>query len=696
MEKENDISKKPAQYVKGVGPKIAALLGQNGLHTIEDLFYFLPNRYEDKRSMKKINEIGEGEDALIVAKVITSRPVYFPKTRRRAFEATVQDDTGSLTLRWFTVVLPYLKRLCVKGNILLVSGKITKFGKNLQIVHPEALLLENEDEVEELKGIIPVYPEINGLKQGTLRNIIRQAIEKYGDSLKSIIQPDLENSLGIQHFKEAFIKLHFPDETIIDYHSRKGYVDRLIFEEYFLFQISLQMRKHSIKKKKGISFYKDGMYRKKFEMGLSFELTNAQRRVIREIEHDMEAKSPMNRLLQGDVGSGKTICAIAAACIAIDSGYQVAFMAPTEILAEQQYLTIHKFFDDMGLAVAYLRGNMAKERARILDFIKKGHIHVVVGTHALLQEDVRFNRLGLAVIDEQHRFGVLQRKILKQKGTFPDTLVMTATPIPRTLSMVVYGDLDVSIIDEMPEGRQKIWTKVYGNGENHAAFKFVEEELKNGGQAFIVYPLVEESQKVDLLNATNMAGLLQETIFINRKVGLLHGRMKSEEKEKVMVLFKRGFIDVLVCTTVIEVGIDIPNATIIVIEHSERFGLSQLHQLRGRVGRGNKPSKCILVASDTLTPIAKKRLRVMEKTTDGFQIAEEDLQLRGPGELFGLKQSGIPQFRFGNLVRDGNIMSNAKKAAEQMFLILTNEELNQIKEHVDERWGDSINLADIA
>ena len=696
MEKKNDITGKPVRYVKGVGPKIAALLNQKGLNTIEDLFYFLPNRYEDKRNIKNIDEIVEGEAVLVVAKVVSSRPVFYPRARRRAFEANVQDHTGSLTLRWFHVVLPYLRELFVKDNILLLSGRVTRFGKNLQIVHPEAVLLEDEDELEGLQKIIPVYPEIVGMKQGTIRRIIKQALNEYGKHLGSILPPALESSLGITLLREALSKIHCPDEDVIDKEMHQVYVKRLIFEEYLLFQISLQMKKRSVKKAEGIRFICNGKHRDKFERGLPFELTNAQRKVIGEIEEDMGNKTPMNRLLQGDVGSGKTICAIAASCIAIDNGYQVAFMAPTEILAEQHYLTIHKFFDDMGIPMAYLRGNMGKERLQTIERIKAGHTQVVVGTHALLQGDIEFNNLGLVVIDEQHRFGVMQRKIMKQKGSLPDSLVMTATPIPRTLSMVVYGDLDVSVIDEMPAGRQKIWTKAFPDQEKNAVYKLVEDELKTGGQAFIVYPLVDESEKIELLNATNMAVLLQKTIFPDRKVGLLHGRMKADEKEKVMSLFKRKMIDVLVCTTVIEVGIDIPNATIIVIEHSERFGLSQLHQLRGRVGRGAKPSKCALITSEKKTAIAKQRIKVMEKTVDGFQIAEEDMRLRGPGEIFGLKQSGIPEFRLGNLVRDGDIMSRAKKTAEEILPKLSKDELDQIKGLVIRKWGDSLHLSDIA
>jgi ATP-dependent DNA helicase RecG len=361
MEKKNDITGKPVRYVKGVGPKIAALLNQKGLNTIEDLFYFLPNRYEDKRNIKNIDEIVEGEAVLVVAKVVSSRPVFYPRARRRAFEANVQDHTGSLTLRWFHVVLPYLRELFVKDNILLLSGRVTRFGKNLQIVHPEAVLLEDEDELEGLQKIIPVYPEIVGMKQGTIRRIIKQALNEYGKHLGSILPPALESSLGITLFQETLSKIHCPDEDVIDKEMHQVYVKRLIFEEYLLFQISLQMKKRSVKKAEGIRFICNGKHRDKFERGLPFELTNAQRKVIGEIEEDMGNKTPMNRLLQGDVGSGKTICAIAASCIAIDNGYQVAFMAPTEILAEQHYLTIHKFFDDMGIPMAYLRGNMGND-----------------------------------------------------------------------------------------------------------------------------------------------------------------------------------------------------------------------------------------------------------------------------------------------------------------------------------------------
>jgi ATP-dependent DNA helicase RecG len=696
MEKENDITRIPVRYVKGVGPKIAAMLNQKGLHTIEDLFYYLPNRYEDKRTIKKICDLNEGDIALVIGKVASARPVYYPRARKRAFEATIQDDTGSLILRWFHVVLPYLRELCVKDNTLMLSGRVTRFGKKLQIIHPDVVLLESEDDLESLHGIIPVYPEINGIKQGVLRKIIRQALDDYGKMSRSIAPSVLEDLFGVPRFREAILRIHYPDETLFDEVKQEGYRKRLIFEEYLLFQVSLQMKKKSIKMEQGIQFTARGPHHQKFERWLPFQLTHAQLRVIRDIEKDMGSASPMNRLLQGDVGSGKTICAVAASCIAIDNKHQVAFMAPTEILAEQHYLNIHKLFDAMDIPVAYLRGNMGKERSGVLEAIRTGHTRVIVGTHALLQGDIEFQKLGLVIIDEQHRFGVLQRKILRQKGFRPDTLVMTATPIPRTLSMVIYGDLDVSVIDEMPAGRQKVRTKVFLDGEKHTAYRLIEGELREGGQAYIVYPLVEESEKSDLLNATDMAKHMQKKVFPDRKIGILHGRMRAEEKEKIMFLFKNKLIDVLVCTTVIEVGIDIPNATIILIEHAERFGLTQLHQLRGRVGRGVKPSQCILAASDKLTALAKQRLKVLEKTIDGFKVAEEDLRLRGPGEIFGIKQSGIPEFRLGNLARDGDIMSNARKAAEEIVSRLSKKELTHTEERVIRKWGDSVHLSDIA
>lgn len=696
MEKKNDTLAASVRCLKGVGPRIEGFLAQKGITTVEDLFYLLPIRYEDKRNLQKINEIREGEKALIVATVISSRSVFFPRSRRKAYEAIVTDGTGTLTLVWFHVVLPYVKGICGEENVLLLSGRVHRFGSRLQIVHPEVTVLESETEIDRYTGVVPVYPEIGGLKQGVLRRLIFQAFEEYGRLVTGILAQEEEKAFGLMPLIEALKGTHYPSDGIGSEIWAKECVSRLIFEEYLLFQIALQLRKGRLKEQEGIHFEKKGNLRTRFEAGLTFPLTESQERVISEIEEDMGRREPMNRLLQGDVGSGKTVCALMAACTAIDNGYQVAIMAPTEVLAEQHYLAVHKAFENLGVSVVFLRGTMGRKRKEILADIERGKIPVIVGTHAIIQKDVIFKALGLVVIDEQHRFGVLQRKRLREKGRYPDILVMTATPIPRTLSMVIYGDLDVSIIDEMPKGRRKVWTKIFTDESREKVRTLVETELKKGHQAYVVYPLVENSEKLDLLNAKKMAVYLQESVFPFHTIGLLHGRMKAEEKEQIMARFKDRDIDILVCTTVIEVGIDVPNATIIVIEHAERFGLSQLHQLRGRVGRGTSPSKCVLVSSARRTDLATRRLKVMEETGDGFQIAEEDMRLRGPGEIFGVRQSGVPEFRVGDIVRDGDIMSRARRVAREVVPRISERDRARIKELTARRWGKTVDLSDIA
>jgi ATP-dependent DNA helicase RecG len=733
MGKKNDLLTTPIRFLKGVGPKISEQMEKKGIKSVEDLFYFLPIRYEDKRYIRKINELREGEKALVIAKVVTSKSLFYRHSRKKAYEAIVDDGTGNISVKWFQWVSSYLRNICRKGNILLLSGGVSRYGTKLQMIHPEVTILGDESEIENCKGIVPIYSEIDRVKQGTLRNLVKRVFEDYGVYVKSILPGEIEKFYGFTPLYETFFKIHFPDDDLLESNICQKYIQRLIFEEYLLFQAALLMKKGEIKKERGISFKSDGIYYNKFKGSLPFELTLAQKRVIRETEHDMAHIEPMNRLLQGDVGCGKTVCAILAACIAVDNGYQVAFMAPTEILAEQHYLTIHKAFEGMGIPLVFLRGNMGKERKGVIEGIKKGEYSVIVGTHALIQKDVSFRRLGLVIIDEQHRFGVIQRKLLKEKGSgvrvqgsglttkdaergtrddkipksaignrqseidvFPDTLVMTATPIPRTLSMVVYGDLDVSVIDEIPKGRQKIWTKVFLDKDKFAVYRMIEDELKKGHQAYIVYPLVEESEKIELLNAKEMAAHFRKSVFPSYRVGLLHGRMRAEEKEEIMFRFKNREIDVLVCTTVIEVGIDVPNVTMIVIEHAERFGLSQLHQLRGRVGRGTYPSKCVLITSTRRTEISTRRLKVMEGTTDGFKIAEEDMKIRGPGDMLGVRQSGIPKFRVGDIVRDGDIMTHARRVAEEMIDRLTVDDLNGVKDTVLTRWKDSMHLYNIA
>lgn len=674
--------------LKGVGPKIARSMEEKGIKTIEDLFYLLPLRYLDQRTIHPIRRLKAGERGNIIARVIAYRSLFFRHARKKGYEAVVEDETGTISLKWFQWSPSYLKRVCVKGAFLFLSGAVSRFGETLQMVHPDVVVIDDETEADDLKKVTPLYSPIDGIKQGTLRKLIRETLEHYGDDMKSVYPESVEARHRLIPLPEALKRIHCPEDDLYAKGPRHSYIERLIIEEYLLFQSALWIQKSTRRKEKGISFRPQGPFHEKFMKSLRFELTDAQKRVIGEVETDMANPEPMNRLLQGDVGSGKTICAVIAACIAIDNGYQVAFMAPTEILAEQHYLTIHRFFEMLRIPVAFLRGNMGKERKPVLKGIKDGETAVIVGTHAIIQKDVAFNKLGLIVIDEQHRFGVLQRRLLIEKSVTPDVLMMTATPIPRTLSMVVYGDLDVSVIDEMPKGRQPIATKVFLEDAKGRVHALIEKEITGGHQAFIVYPLVDESDKVDLLNATQMFAYFRDSLFPAHRIGLLHGAMKAEEKEKTMALFKDGAIDILVCTTVIEVGIDVPNATIIVIEHAERFGLSQLHQLRGRVGRGAHPSKCALITSSRRTEVATKRLRIMEKTNDGFKIAEEDMLIRGVGDMLGVRQSGIPKFRVGDILRDMDIMLHARSIAEQSLPEIKAVDVRRIKEAIRNRWGE--------
>lgn len=686
----------PVISLKGIGPRIAEQLSKRGIRTVEDLFYFLPIRYIDRRYISKIGEIEEKQRVNLIARVIRYRSLFYRHARKKGFEAIVSDETGQISLKWFQWFPQYLKNVCKKDNILFLSGEVTMFGNTLQMVHPDVTILDEEPDIDEHTKIVPIYSAVEGSKQGVMRKIIAQAITDYGQHIESIVSADIESSEGLNALKNSFSSLHMPDDHLEGNRTRNQFLERIILEEYVTFQSALLMRKREVESEKGIRFSSDGVYFNRFLSDLGFELTDAQKKVIAEINRNMEDDKPMNRLLQGDVGSGKTVCAVLAALRAVDSGYQVAFMAPTEILAEQHYLTIHKALEKMDIPVVFLRGNLGRDRKSVLKGIAEGAITVIVGTHAVIQQDVAFKNLGLVIIDEQHRFGVLQRKLLKDKGLMPDVLMMTATPIPRTLSMVVYGDLDVSLVDEMPKGRQKIRTKVYTEKDKEAVYKMVGGEVREGRQAYIVYPLVEESEKMELLNATEMADHLQKVVFPSFKVGLLHGRMKAEEKEEVMFQFKNKVIDILVCTTVIEVGIDVSNATMIVIEHAERFGLSQLHQLRGRVGRGTHPSQCILIAGDKKTGIAAKRLRIMEGTTDGFRIAEEDMKIRGVGDMLGVRQSGIPKFRAGDIIRDMDIMLRARKIAGMLLDCASGEDIARLKGIISGRWNDELNFSDIA
>ncbi len=682
--------------LRGVGPVIAKGMAKKGIRTVDDLFYFAPIRWLDRGSVRKIGELKAGEEATVVASVDSYRSMFFRHARKKGFEVIVADETGFLSLKWFQWSKGYLQKICRKGATLYLSGRVGNFGCVLQIVHPEVAVLGDEEGAGTARRVLPLYSQIDGVKQGFVRNIIAEAIKALDSTPGGILPEGVEKQHGLAPFADAVRCVHGASGDDFSEDRGNAGIRRLVLEEYLHFQMTLMSKKRQVHRQRGIAFEAGGPLRRAFLRNLGFELTGAQARVMEEIAADMGRDVPMNRLLQGDVGSGKTVCAVASACAAIDSGFQVAFMAPTEILAEQHYLNVHRWFAQLQLPVTLLKGNMGRDRRAAIEGIRTGATPIVIGTHAMIQADVEFDKLGLVIIDEQHRFGVEQRKRLKEKSRRPDVLSMTATPIPRTLSMVVYGDLDVSVIDAMPGGRQKVVTKVLSNDQREKAHTMIGEELGAGHGVFIVYPLVEESEQTGVRDATGMASHFQDSIFPDYRVGLLHGRMGAKDKEDVMRGFRDGEIDVLVCTTVIEVGIDVPRATMIVVENAERFGLSQLHQLRGRVGRSTLKSRCLLLASTQRTNLATKRLRIMEKTNDGFAIAEEDLRIRGVGDMLGVRQSGMPAFRIGDIVRDIDIMIEARKVAEDFTAGLGEREMKKLMERIGDRFEDKRDLSGIA
>ncbi len=694
----------PVQFVKGVGPKLAKLLERKGIRTVEDGLYFLPRSYEDRRHLKQISELQAGRKETGFGEVLLSGMAFYQNRKRKVFEVLVSDGSGMIKLKWFHGHERYLKDRFQKGRRLIFSGEVRWFNYQKEIHHPDVEIVEGDIEKDYLnfKRIVPIYSETEGLYQRTLRRLMKTIVDEYSDELKSPIPKEILERQDLIDFSEAFRRVHFPPdgESIerLNLHRSDGH-RRIIFDEFFFLELGLALKKRGVALEKGISFKTEGHLAKQFLHRLSFQLTHSQERTLSEIVTDMEKPHPMNRLIQGDVGSGKTVVALMAALRVVECGYQAAIMTPTEVLAEQHYLTVHRWVEPLGVKVALLTSNVkGLEREEIYRHIRSGEVQIVIGTHAVIQEQVEFHRLGLAIIDEQHKFGVVQRGLLKKKGENPDVLVMTATPIPRTLAMTLYGDLDISLIDELPPGRMPVTTKIFPESARNRVYRIVEEEVKKGRQAFLVYPLVEESEKLDLKNATQMAEHLQKEVFPSFRVGLLHGRMKSEEKEAIMMEFKERKIDLLVATTVIEVGIDIPNASVMVVEHAERFGLSQLHQLRGRIGRGNYPSQCILLAHYRSSEEARIRLQAMERTHDGFKIAEQDLELRGPGDFFGIRQSGLPDFRVAHILRDTSILIEARK--EAFRLVQEDPHLEKpyhagLKEALRQRWKGRLELATI-
>jgi len=687
------------QYLKGVGPKVSALLGRKGLKNVEDMLYFLPRRYEDRRHIQPISSVAVGARETVVGTVTNVNVRHYH--RRRVLEVTISDRTGLLTAKWFQGNFSYLAKRFKAGEQIILTGEVKVFLHGKEMLHPDYEILdEADDELIHFKRIVPIYSETEGLHQKYIRRIMMRVVTEYSHCVSSPIPEDICRRNRLVDIGYAIRNAHFPDhdqdiEALNDLRSPAR--RRLVFDEFFFFELGMALKRTGHVFEPGISFTTDGPLVKKFYDILSFELTGAQKRVIGEIEADMSRPHPMHRLLQGDVGSGKTVVSMAAMVTACEAGHQAAIMAPTEILAAQHFNNIRKWTEELGIQAALLTGNMkAAERKKIIRGIESGEIGIIIGTHAIIQEGVTFKSLGFVVIDEQHRFGVIQRAALREKGLNPDVLVMTATPIPRTLAMTVYGDLDLSVIDEMPPGKKPIKTKVFYEKSREKVYDIIRKEVEKENQAFIVYPLVEESEALDLKDATSMAAHLQKDIFPDLRVGLVHGRMKGTEKDAIMAGFKGGALDILVSTTVIEVGIDIPTASLMVVEHAERFGLSQLHQLRGRVGRSDLDSYCALVAQHQGSADARKRLRVMEQTNDGFRIAEEDLLIRGPGEFMGTKQSGLPDFRIASILRDAETLNEARREA---FLLveknpgLEKPEHAELREVLMRRWESRLEIA---
>ncbi len=664
---DSNLSEVLIHCARGVGPKRAKLLGGIGIKSLKDSLYYLPYRYEDRSRIVSIINIKEGRDETVRGKVITTGVSAFRGRRPGIFMITVSDGTASVMARWFNQ--PFMKKNLPHGSEVLLSGEVKRDR------HADALFFDNpEYEIVGEDGgslihsdrIVPVYSLTEGMSQKQLRKIIFGIIEKYAGDITDPMPEDIIRRHNLPPLGESIRQLHFPDRgSSIDELNRREsiYHKRLAFDEFFALELVMAAVRRNKSREKGRVIRSQGMLGKRLLGKLPFALTGDQKRVLGEILRDMAAAYPMSRLLQGDVGCGKTIVALMAILHAVECGCQTAFMAPTEILAEQHYYTLQDAVEGLGINTMLVsRGTNDRQ----LDGISSGKASVVVGTHALIQEKVCFKDLGLVVIDEQHKFGVRQRGMLAKKGKSPDVLVMTATPIPRSLALTLYGDMDYSIISEMPAGRRSVSTKGFLPDQKAEIYGIMEEEIRKGRQAYVVYPVIEGSEKADLKSAVDGC-LAFRKVFPGFRTGLLHGGMSPSDKQAVMTSFKSREIHILVCTTVVEVGVDVPNATVMVIVHAERFGLAQLHQLRGRVGRSGELSHCLLIGCEPLGEDARRRLDVMVRTSDGFKIAEEDLDIRGPGQFFGTKQAGLPDFRIADPARDFKLLEAARKEAFELI-----------------------------
>ncbi|OHB32304.1 MAG: ATP-dependent DNA helicase RecG [Desulfuromonadaceae bacterium GWB2_53_15] len=698
------------QFIKGVGPKLSELLAKRGVKNVEDALYLLPHRYEDRRELRPIAGLRPGFTEVFTGRVVSAE-MSSTKGGRRFFEAMVTDDSASVVLKWFNCNPTFMKRIWKTGKIGVFTGEVSQFGYQREVHHPDVEWLAEGQNVQEVLAadpvnfgrIVPVYPLTEGLSQKVMRKVMREVVDGFLPYVQEFIPSTLLASMRLPGLRQSLRDIHMPsqDVKLEDLNEGRTTAHRAIaFDEFFFWELGLALKKRGVMLEEGIAFQVTHRYTKPLARLLPFELTAAQRRVLSEIKNDMMAPHPMHRLVQGDVGSGKTLVALMAALVAVENGYQVAIMAPTEILAEQHWHTIHRWCSDLGISTVLMTAGMkGKQKAESLAKIADGSAQIVIGTHAVIQEKVEFARLGLGIIDEQHRFGVLQRGILRKKGCDPDILVMTATPIPRTLAMTLFGDLSLSVIDALPPGRTPVETRIFFESRRSQAYDIIRAEIAQGHQAYVIYPLVEETEKSDLKAATQMAEHLEKDIFPELRIGLLHGRMSPEDKEAIMGSFKACELDILVATTVIEVGIDVPNATVMVIEHAERFGLSQLHQLRGRVGRGVAKSRCILLTPGRLSEDGEKRLKVMESTNDGFRIAEADLEIRGPGDFLGTRQSGMPDFRVANILRDASILEQARQTAFDLLEHdpeLSSPDNANLREELLRRWGQRLELAAIA
>jgi ATP-dependent DNA helicase RecG len=719
------------QYVKGIGPRIAEILAEKDIRTVDDLLHYLPFRYEDRLNPRGIAELRAGEMATVIAEVRTSG--LFRTRRMPIFEMTAGQGRTRLKCIWFNA--RYLDGKFKPGQLVALYGKVETDSRSgeLQLMQPQFEIISDPDDAPqttaqtddkvatslEIGRIVPIYESAGHgkLTPRWFRRVIHAALQDLSPEVADSIPEPVRRRMQLISAREALWKVHWPDpgESFHDLQSwRTPAHVRLIFEELFFVELGLEMKRRQQRAQSGIAFQLDERVRHAIKKILPFHPTSAQKRVLKDIATAMAEPFPMRRLLQGDVGSGKTIVAFEAAIVAIENGYQVALMAPTEILAQQHFFSARRILEPAGYRIVLLTGSLDDDRKRqVRRHIAQGNAQLIIGTHALIEQKVEFAKLGLVIVDEQHRFGVLQRfRLMKKSGDDnppaarglnqqpppePDVLVMTATPIPRTLALTLYGDLDVSVLDEMPPGRTPIVTRRTSDARAAEVWEFVRKQVAAKHQAYVVYPVIEENEETELKAAIKMYNELSTRIFPDLRVGLLHGRLDSTLKEQVMKLFQDGGFDILVATTVVEVGVDVTNATVMVIEHAERFGLAQLHQLRGRIGRGSAKSYCILMTGGKVSEDGERRLDALVRTNDGFQLAELDLELRGPGEFFGTRQAGMPSFRVASLTRDRDLLQSARREAAAMLdgVEVSTDDMNRAQQHMKKHWQKSYGLAEV-